>query len=80
MAQAIERGIANKTSVGKLTIRFTTPFNNIPGVVVSPYWKGQGEQVGDSETIMAVTRRNFTVVSGNAANNYFVSWIAVGQR
>jgi len=77
--EAIQFGCANKTEVS-LTVRFPTPFDEIPVVVVSPVWENARRGVGHAETIDSVTRESFTVFSSNAAGNYFVSWMAAGKK
>jgi hypothetical protein len=76
----IEAGRALKASAGRLTILFSTPFIEQPQVIVSPFWEGQNAEVGHDETISVIDNQSFTVVSGNAAPNYFVNYIAVGRR
>ena len=77
MGTIIDSGIALKSKTGSLRIRFNKNFTKAPTVVVSSFWKGQNSQVGHVETIDSVNRNGFTVVSNNAADNYYVSWIAV---
>ncbi len=76
----VDAGTALKNRPGELRIRFSRNFPSPPVVVVSPFWRGQGSQVGYVETINSVSRNGFTVVSNNAANNYYVNWIAVLQQ
>lgn len=76
MAPLIQAGVANKTSAVEV-ISFDKAFNNTPVVVVSPYYKGSEGGVGYAETIINITKTQFTVASSNAASNYFVTWIAV---
>lgn len=73
----IDAGSALKNRTGELRIRFNRRFSRTPIVVVSPFWRGQNAQVGHIETITEVNTNGFTVVSDNAANNYFVNWIAI---
>ncbi|NEO31865.1 MAG: hypothetical protein F6K36_15795 [Symploca sp. SIO3C6] len=79
MAELIQREQANKTSPGSLTISFPTKYKSKPVVVISPYWQGQNKQISYIPTINKVTKKNFQVVSDNYADNYYVSWIAVGE-
>jgi hypothetical protein len=65
--------VKNSTS---LTINFPTPFASVPTVVVSSFWQGATGGVSFAETISAISLDQFTVVSGNAAANYYVNWIA----
>lgn len=76
----IDSGSAQKNRTGSLRIRFNRRFSRVPTVVVSPFWRGQNAQVAFIETITDVTTSGFTVVSDNAANNYFVNWIAVSNE
>jgi len=75
----IDSGSAQKNRTGALRVRFNRRFSRVPTVVVTPFWRGQNSQVAFIETITDVTTSGFTVVSDNAANNYFVNWIAVAQ-
>lgn len=72
----IDSGITLKNKPGELRINFSRNFSRRPVVVVSPFWRGQNSQVGFVETINNISRTGFSVVSNNAADNYFVSWIA----
>ncbi len=76
-AQLIQSGVFNKTESGTMTINFPTQFGAPPTVVVSPYWPGTN-QVGNIETVTAVTSTSFNVSSGNYGAQYFVNWVAVG--
>lgn len=80
MAQLIQSGEANKSAQGSLVIPFERPFATPPTVVISPYYRGQNNQVGSIETLDEITQEDFTVVSDNAAPNYFVTWVAVGEE
>lgn len=75
--QVIASGYALKSTTGAIDIPFGTTFADRPNVVVSPLWVAE---VGGIETITRVNRDRFQVTSKNAANNYFVSWVAVGRR
>lgn len=55
-------------------------FNSRPVVLVSPYWVGAGSNVGNAETVDTISDDRFTLYSGNAASNYNVNWIALGER
>lgn len=79
MPQFIQAGRAQKAGAGKLTIDFPKPFSKIPIVVVSPFWQNVGAQVGNIETIDTVSLESFTIVSNNAATNYYVNWIAIEE-
>ncbi|HEX2205159.1 MAG TPA: hypothetical protein VHG91_17740 [Longimicrobium sp.] len=72
----VQSGSHPKTTPGALTVFFETPFPAPPVVVVAPYWEGATWPVGFPETLTAITPASFTVTSNNAAENYYVSWIA----
>ncbi|NLY44245.1 MAG: hypothetical protein GX066_09860 [Clostridiaceae bacterium] len=76
----IETGTTLKNRTGRLSIQFRKNFTRPPVVVISPYWRGQGSQVGYVETIESVSRNGFTVVSNNAADNYYINWIAIQEN
>lgn len=76
----IDSGSALKNRTGALRIRFNRRFSRVPTVVVSPFWQGQNAQVAFVDTITDVTTTGFTVVSDNAANNFYINWIAVSQE
>jgi hypothetical protein len=76
--QVIAAGRTLKAAVGTIEISFGTTFAEPPFVVVSPNWPDG--VVGSIETIKAVDRSNCQVNSQNAANNYHVSWVAVGRK
>ena len=77
MAQLIQTGMVNKTSVGELVIHFEKEFKDAPTVVVSPVWH-QG--VGYSETIKDISSVQCTIISDNHASDYHVTWIAIGEE
>jgi len=76
----VEWGIVRKTENGALTVKFKNRFADPPAVLLTPFWEGQGEQVTNWETLDRVGRDEFRLVSNNAAENYFVSWVAIGRR
>ncbi|MGH3546239.1 MAG: H-type lectin domain-containing protein [Mycobacteriales bacterium] len=76
----IIHGKSPKPQGGKMTISFPQPFNQIPHVVVTPHWEKQDQGVGNVETISEISTKDFTVVSGNHAANYFLQWIAVSDE
>ncbi len=76
----VEWGIVNKPKEGSLTVKFKNRFDDPPVVQLTPFWDGQGAEVGHVETLEQVTHGEFKLVSGNAADNYFVSWVAIGRR
>ena len=51
-----------------------------PVVIVSPQWETPGGAVGHAETLSRVESHVFSTSSGNAASNYFVSWLAIARR
>jgi len=73
----IQFGCSSKTATTQI-IPFAPAFSATPTVVLSPFWAGQRREVGHAETIVRVIPADFIVSSNNRANNYFVSWIAVG--
>jgi len=76
----IETGTTLKNRPGRLRIQFTKNFTRPPVVIVTPFWQGQNSQVSFIETIDSVNRNGFTVVSNNAADNYYINWIAIQQN
>jgi len=72
-------GSVRKT-VGSVRVNFPSPFKHIPIVILTPHWIGQGQGVGYVETLSDVSTTGFTLVSGNAANNYYVMWLAVANN
>jgi hypothetical protein len=76
----IEWGIVRKAKAGALTVEFKRRFADPPVVILTPFWDGQGDGVGFIETLDHVSHGEFRLVSGNAADNYFVSWVAIGRR
>lgn len=79
MPQLIQSGESNKPSLGSILIEFDEPFATPPTVVVSSYWRGEGSQVGSIATISEITVEDFTVVNQSAGDNYFITWVAVGD-
>ncbi len=77
--QLIQSGSALKVSQGNLTINFPTSFSNIPIVVVSSYWINRSMSVSHIETIVSINNSGFVVSSDNAASDYYVNWIAIGN-
>lgn len=78
-AMLIQFGSYRKTTT-HATVGFPKPFSNAPAVVVSPLWKHQQKGVGHAETIDEITFTGFKLASANKANNYFVTWIAMGPK
>lgn len=73
----IQFGYRRKTAA-RLRVDFSRRFSVPPAVVVTPCWEGAGREVGHAETIGRVTREGFVLYSSNAAENYFVPWMAIG--
>jgi hypothetical protein len=71
-------GIANKSAGGPLRVYFPQAFKSAPDVVISPWWNDQNAGVGAIDTVTNVTPTYFELTSHNAAQNYFVNWMAVG--
>jgi hypothetical protein len=76
----VEWGIVKKTQDGALTVKFKNRFDDPPVVQLTSYWDGQGAEVGHVETLDHVNHGEFRLVSANQADNYFVSWVAIGRR
>jgi hypothetical protein len=51
-----------------------------PTVIVTPFWEGQRSGVGHAETLNWVEPHFVRLASGNGAENYFLSMIAIGPR
>ena len=75
----IETGTYNKTGSGSYRVYFQSPFSAAPIVFLSPWWNGTQGNLGSIETILDVTNEFFDAISGNAASNYFVNWMAFGN-
>jgi hypothetical protein len=73
----IQFGYKRKTEA-VCNVDFTRRFSVPPSVVVTPAWENAGREVGHAETIGHVSQTGVRLYSSNAAQNYFVSWIAVG--
>ena len=67
-----------KPAIGPIDIPFNYSFKDVNSivVVVSPNYRSG---VGGIETISSVQSDRFQVTSGNAAPEYFVSWMATGK-
>jgi hypothetical protein len=74
-----ETGTYNKTGSGIYRIYFQSPFSLPPVIFLSPWWNGTQGDLGYIETVLDVTNEYFDAVSGNAAANYFVNWMAFGN-
>ena len=62
-----------------LQVSFEPTFQKTPSVVVTPFWPNK-QAVGAIETLLSVSPQGFTVNSGNFADDYFVSWIAISDE
>ena len=51
-----------------------------PVVIVSPHWETPNRGVGHAETLSHIEGHVFSTSSGNAAGNYFISWLAIARR
>jgi hypothetical protein len=67
-------------STGSVQVNFPLPFKHIPVVILTSYWIGQGSGVGYVDTLSEVSTTKSTLVSGNAADNYYVNWLAVANN
>lgn len=75
----VETGTYNKTGSGIYRVYFQSPFSAAPIVFLSPWWNGTQGTLGSIETLLDVTNEYFDALSGNAAPNYFVNWMAFGN-
>jgi hypothetical protein len=76
----VEWGIVNKPKAGEYMVRFRKGFSERPAVLLTPLFYDDGRQVGAIETLIHVGEKEFRAVSDNAADNYFVSWLAIGKK
>jgi hypothetical protein len=76
----VEWGMVHKTSGGEYVVKFRKGFAERPAVVLTPLWHGQNSQVSYIETLVQVGEHEFKGISDNSAENYFVSWVAVGKK
>lgn len=74
-----ETGTYNKTGSGAYRVYFESLFSAPPVVFLSPWWNGTQGNLGSIETLVDVTSEYFDAISGNAASNYFVNWMAFGN-
>lgn len=59
-------------------VNFPTPFEHVPAVLVTPFWRGQGESVGSIETVLTTNLTDeCKITSGNEASNYWVNVLAI---
>jgi hypothetical protein len=53
-------------------------FDHTPAVLVTPFWRGQGESVGSIETVLTTNLTDeCKITSGNEASNYWVNILAI---
>lgn len=72
----LQIGIAPKNAAAT-RVTFPQPFRETGAVVVTPAWP---RPVGHAETLSGFDRDGFDLISGNAAPDYRVHWIALGKR
>jgi len=63
-----------------VSVTFPAPFNQPPVVLVTPFWKGQGEAVPSIETVTSVTAKDCQISSANQASNYYVNILAIDSQ
>lgn len=66
-----------KTTGDPINITFAPPFNSPPVILVTPFWEGQGEQVGNIETVTATDVKSCQISSSNQGSNYYVNVLAI---
>ncbi|MEM6456770.1 MAG: hypothetical protein AAF772_16885 [Acidobacteriota bacterium] len=72
----LQIGTVDKTAAA-VRVRFPRPFRQTGAVVATPAWRSA---VGHAETLSGFDRDGFDLISGNAAPDYRVHWIAIGTR
>jgi hypothetical protein len=75
----VEWGLVHKPKGGEYRVKFRKAFAGPPAVVLTPWWDNQGGQVSFIETLVHVDHDEFRAISDNAAENYYVSWVAIGR-
>jgi hypothetical protein len=71
---------------GPLTINFqatVAKFKTVPLVTMSYQTLGRSEgatNTGDRPSITALSTTSFTMYSGNGASDFYINWIAVGDK
>lgn len=73
----IQAGVVPKPQPA-LTVRFPVPFTHPPAVIVSPEWTAV-TQVVAIPTIHNVSTTSFTMNSVDAAPDYYINWLAIGN-
>jgi hypothetical protein len=76
----VEWGAVEKAKDGEYTVKFRKGFGELPTVLLTPWWHGDGREVSHVETIVSLSHNEFKATSGNFAENYFVSWLAIGKK
>jgi hypothetical protein len=72
-------GRVQKPNIGPVVIRFGHEFAAPPVVTISPAWLGSDRPVGTIDTVTDIQPDEFTVISPNAAANFYIDWIAIGK-
>jgi hypothetical protein len=67
---------AQRTS-NPIKVTFPAPVEQPPVVLVTPFWKGQGEPVSSIETVTEVTVNDCKISSANQASNYWVNILVI---
>ena len=70
---------AQRTS-DPISVTFPAPFKQPPVVLVTPFWKGQGEAVGSIETVTSVSSKDCNISSANQASNYYLNVLAIDSQ
>ncbi len=71
-----ERAEDHRVGPGELPIAVQAHPSRHPDLLLD--WQGSG--VGYVDTLSEVSTTGFTLVSGNAADNYYVNWLAVANN
>jgi|TARA_B110000037_G_scaffold221481_1_gene292680 hypothetical protein len=74
---AVRAGSINKTASGELQIGLSPALSSSdPMILVTSFWNGATGGVGSIDTVDDAVASEFSVVSANAASNYFTNYIA----
>ena len=79
---AVRAGSINKTASGELQIGLSPALSSSdPMILVTSFWNGATGGVGSIDTVDDAVASEFSVVSANAASNYFTNGIVnkIGQ-
>jgi|HubBroStandDraft_4_1064222.scaffolds.fasta_scaffold401852_1 hypothetical protein len=76
----VEWGMVHKPAGGEYVVKFHKGFAERPAIVLTPLWHDQNSQVSYIETLVQVSEHEFKGISDNSAENYFVSWVAIGKK